>query len=346
MKSMVTKYIKMEEEQESILQKAGEAIQNGELVVFPTETVYGIGANALNQKAVSKIFEAKGRASDNPLIVHISDISMLDNMVSDVGKIERKLMEAFWPGPLTIILKKRKIIPANVSGGLDTIGVRMPDNEIARKLIRYAGVPIAAPSANRSGRPSGTFIQDIRQELEGKVAYILDAGGSAIGIESTVVQVVEEKVHILRPGKITLEQINKQVELVEVDSHVFKPYQGTEKVLSPGMKYRHYAPKAKCVLVYSKDEEKLIDKINELISQNKKVLVLGRTKHLEQYHTDYKLDMGNTLEEIAHNIFRRLREVDEYSMDFVIIEGVEKNDLGLAIMNRLLRACGYRYMEV
>lgn len=346
MTNMVTKYIKIKENYKDILKKIGKEVKNGKLIVFPTETVYGIGANSLNKEAVSKIFDAKGRASDNPLIVHISNINMLENIVYNINDIEKKLINAFWPGPLTIIMKKKDIIPENVSGGLNTIGVRMPDNSIARELIEYAGVPIAAPSANKSGRPSGTLIEDIKQELDGKVDYILDAGNSKIGLESTVVKVIDNTVRILRPGKITFEQLKRVVELVEIDENVLKKYDDNKKVLSPGMKYTHYAPKTKCVLVYSKDSKKLINKINEISSQNKDVLVLGRTNNLDKYNSKYKLDMGNTLEEIAHNIFKKLRQVDEYNASIVIIEGVDNKGLGLAIMNRLLRACGHRYIEV
>ena len=343
---MVTKYIRLNEENVDILKEIGKELKNGKLVVFPTETVYGIGANALNKEAVSNIFIAKGRAADNPLIVHISDLDMLKDIVYEIGEIEKKLIEAFWPGPLTIIMKKKEIIPENVSGGLETVGVRMPDNMIARKLIEYAKVPIAAPSANKSGKPSGTLIKDIIGELNGKAHYIIDEGNTDIGLESTVVQVIDKKVRILRPGKITLEQIKEKVDLVEIDEHVLKPYVGKEKVLSPGMKYTHYAPESKCILVYSKDNKKLINKINELSSHNNEVLVLGMTSNLDSYNARYKLDMGNTLEEIAHNMFKILRQVDKYKADLVIIEGVENKGLGLAIMNRLLRACGYRYIEV
>ena len=343
---MITKKIKLNEKNDKLLKELGDEVKNGKLIVFPTETVYGIGANALDKEAVSKIFKAKGRASDNPLIVHISNLEMLNEIVFEVGDIEKKLIEAFWPGPLTIIMKKRNIIPENVSGGLDTIGVRMPDNIIARRLIEYANVPIAAPSANKSGKPSGTIIDDIIQELNGKVDYIIDSGNSDIGIESTVIQVINNKVRILRPGKITPEQINKYVDSVEIDVHVLNSLTETDNVLSPGMKYTHYAPKTKCVLVYSKDKQKLINKINEISSTNNDVLVLGRTDNLNSYNAKYKLDMGNTLEDIAHNIFKRLRQVDEYNAELVIIEGVESKGLGLAIMNRLIRACGYRYIEV
>ena len=341
----MTQIIKLEEINDDILRKIGIELRNGKLIVFPTETVYGIGANSLDKKAVSNIFKAKGRASDNPLIVHVSGIKMLKDIVYDVGDIEKKLIQAFWPGPLTIIMKKKEVIPDNVSSGLNTIGVRMPDNIIAKKLIEYAKVPIAAPSANKSGKPSGTSTQDIIKELSGKVDYIIDSGNTEIGIESTVIQVIDDKVRILRPGKITKEEIEKYVDVVEIDKHVLNPYEGKEEVLSPGMKYTHYAPETKCILVYSKDNKKLIDKINDMC-KDRNVLVLARTGNLDKFIAKYKLGMGDTLEEIAHNMFNRLRQVDEYKVDLVIIEGVENKNLGLAIMNRFVRACGYRYIEI
>ena len=191
----------------SKLEEAGQVIRNGGLVLFPTETVYGLGANGLNSEAVKNIYVAKGRSSDNPLILHISDIEMLGKIAKDISDVEFKLMNAFWPGPFTIILNKTDVVPSVVAGGLDTVGVRMPNNEIAKNLIKYADVPIAAPSANISGRPSGTNVEDIDQELKDRVDYIIDGGECQIGVESTVVRVIDGIPHILRPGKITAEEI-------------------------------------------------------------------------------------------------------------------------------------------
>lgn len=331
------------------INKIGEAakgIKRGELVLFPTETVYGIGANALDKDAVNKIFKAKGRASDNPLIVHICNLDMLNNLITNIGEIEKKLINKFWPGPLTVIFNRKECIPDNVTAGLETVGIRMPSNEIARKLIELSELPIAAPSANISGKPSGTNIEDIIDELDGKVDYILDAGMVDIGVESTVIRVVENKVHILRPGKITKEDIEKLGIEVIIEKQIMEEYKPDEKVMSPGMKYRHYAPNTKCLLVYSKDNIKLIEKINEEIKLEKNVLVLARTSNLSKYKTENKLDMGDTLEEISKNIFSLLRKVDKYNVDLVIIEGVEKQGLGLAIMNRLIRACEHNYIEI
>ena len=247
------------------IKEAAMYIKEGKIVLFPTETVYGIGANALDEKAVNKIFEAKGRASDNPLIVHIASIDMLNNLVKEIGKIEEKLINNFWPGPLTIIFNRKECVPNNVTAGLETVGIRMPSNKIAKKLIEFANLPIAAPSANISGKPSGTKIEDIIDELDGKVDYILDNGMVDIGVESTVVRVIENKVHILRPGKITVEDIERLGLEVVIEKQIMEECNPNERVMSPGMKYRHYAPNTKCILVYSEDENKMIEEINKQI---------------------------------------------------------------------------------
>lgn len=343
---MKTKYINLKEEyKEEKIKEAAQDILNGELVIFPTETVYGIGANALNDDACKNIFKAKGRAGDNPLIVHVNNVDMIKQLVEEPNEIEKKLIKSFCPGPFTLILKAKNIIPKSVTAGLDTVGIRMPSNKIANKLIEYAGVPIAAPSANVSGRPSGTKIDDILKEFDGKVSTIIDDGMVDIGLESTVVRVIDNKVRILRPGKITRENIEKLGIEVEIDKNILGKYDGKEKVLSPGMKYRHYAPNTKCMMVYSKNEEAMVNKINELI-QDKQALVVCRDKNFDKYNTKNKIKMGNPLEEMAHNIFSILRQVDNYNVDIVIIEGMQKDGLGLALNNRLLRACEYNYLEI
>lgn len=343
---MKSKYINLKEDKDyKQIKQASEAIKQGKLVLFPTETVYGIGANALNEEAVKKIYEAKGRASDNPLIAHISNLDMLKELAKDIGNIEEKLIKAFWPGPLTIIFNKKEIVPNIITAGLETVAIRMPSNDIARKLIEYSETPIAAPSANVSGKPSGTLVEDILQELDGKVEYIIDGGKVDIGLESTVVRVIDGKVHILRPGKITREEIEKLGIEVEIEKQILGEYVEGEKVLSPGIKYKHYSPDTKCVLVYSKDNQKMIDKINEIASKEKSI-ILCKTSNLEKYNNEIKLAMGESLEEICNNIFTLLRKVDKYKADLVIIEGVEKEGLGLAIMNRLLRACAHNYIEL
>lgn len=342
---MKSKYINLKNVNDyTKIKPAGESIKQGKLVLFPTETVYGIGANALDEKAVKNIFIAKGRAQDNPLIVHIANIEMINKLAKNIGEIEQKLMQTFWPGPFTIVLEKKPIIPQIITGGLETVAIRMPSNEIARKLIKYSGCPIAAPSANISGKPSGTLVEDIIDELDGKVDYIIDSGKALIGVESTVVRVVDDTVHILRPGKITPEDIQKLGFKVFIEKQILGECNKNEKVMSPGIKYKHYAPKTKCLLVYSKNEEKLVQKINENI-QGKKAVVICKTQNIAKYNTEYKLDMGKTLEEITNNIFTLLRKADKYDAEIIVVEGVEKEGLGLAIMNRLLRACSHNYIE-
>lgn len=334
----------------SSLETAGKIIENGGLVLFPTETVYGLGANGLDPKAVKKIYVAKGRSSDNPLILHISDIEMLGTIAKDISDIEFKLMNAFWPGPFTIILNKTESVPSVVAGGLDTVGVRMPSNEIARNLIKYSGVPIAAPSANISGRPSGTCVEDIYSELANKVDYIIDGGKCNIGVESTVVRVIDGVPHILRPGKITAEQIKEIAGKVIVDKHILGKLEKDAKIMSPGMKYKHYAPNTKCILVYDDDKSVLRDKIENTISScffnHQKFVLMCLSDNAEYFRVIYgnKLvvfDMGSSLEEMSKNIFTDLRKADSLNVDLIIIQGVSTDGLGLAIMNRLLRACNY-----
>ncbi len=343
------KYIDLKSSNDySDLQEAGQIIRSGGLILFPTETVYGLGANGLDEVAVKKIFEAKGRSSDNPLILHISDKEMLNDIATDISEIEHKLMDAFWPGPFTIILNRKPVVPNIVTASLDTVGIRMPSNEIANKLIAYSGVPIAAPSANISGKPSGTNISDIFDELSDKVDCIIDGGSTDVGLESTVVKVIDGVPTILRPGKITPEDIKIVVGQVKIDKHVFSKLEDGEKVLSPGMKYKHYAPNSKCVLVYSDNNDLLINKVNEISSSYKTPLILSTTENVSKYENKLVIDIGSkyNLDEIAQNIFTDLRKVDKFKPDIVIIEGVKQEGLGLAIMNRLVRACSHNYIEI
>lgn len=338
----MTKYLDLKEEyQKEKLTLAAKEIKEGNLVLFPTETVYGIGANGLDPEAVKKIFKAKGRASDNPLILHVSSIKMVDSIAKDITPLERKLMYSFFPGPLTIILKRKDNVPDIVTASLDTVGIRMPSNKIAHDLIELSSVPIAAPSANISGRPSGTNINDIFEELNNKVNYIIDGGDTDIGLESTVIRVINNTIHILRPGKITKKDLEKYAK-VEIDSHILKDIKENEKVLSPGMKYKHYAPNTKCILVYSDNKDKMINKIKSLEDPN--TIVICNSNNI----TNYKkaISYGSTNEEISHNIFKILREIDKQEASLVIIEGVKEEDLGLAIMNRLIRACSHNYIKI
>ena len=326
-------------------------IKNGELVIFPTETVYGIGANALDSNAVNKIFIAKGRPSDNPLIVHIANKATIDEIAKDITEVEKKLIDSFMPGPFTIILKKKECIPSVVSAGLDTVAVRIPDNIIAKAIITYSGVPIVASSANIFGKPSGTKIEDIRKEIEGKVSAIVDGGESNVGLESTVVKVINEIPVILRPGKITPEQIEKVAGKVIIDSNIFEKPKENTKVESPGMKYKHYAPNTKCKLFYAKDEKDLIFEINKQIRIfDRDVTVLGFEEHKDKINVPneryIEVSKKDNIEEYAKNIYTDLRKADNIKSKIILIEGVEKKGLGIAIMNRLLRTCEYDYKEL
>lgn len=349
----MSKYLDLREELNDLkIKEAAQIIKNGGLVVFPTETVYGIGANGLKAEAVKKIYIAKGRKQDNPLILHISNYKMLSQIAENITEIENRLMEAFWPGPFTLILNRKTCVPDTVTGGLDTVGVRMPSGEIALRLIEEANCPIAAPSANISGRPSGTTIEDIFEELKDKVDCIIDGGKTSVGLESTVVRVIDGVPIILRPGKITPEQIKQVVGVVEIDKHIIEQThikQG-EKVLSPGMKYKHYAPNSDCVLVYSADEEKMVSKIKEIAKSKFNVAIISCQENVEKYMeiTNSVINVGSKkdLNEISKNIFSALRKVDKILPDLVVIEGVKQEGMGLAIMNRLIRACGENYIEL
>jgi len=308
------------------------------LVIFPTETVYGIGANALSEKAVEKIYEVKNRAQNNPLIVHLKDKNEIEKYAFITNDIEKKLIDNFMPGPFTLILKKNNLIPEIVSKGLDTVGIRVPSNAIAEKFLNIVGVPIAAPSANISGKPSGTSVKDIFEEFNGKINYIIDGGDSDVGLESTVVKVIDNVPTILRPGFITYEDIEKLIGACKISPNVLNQNTNIKKVESPGMIYRHYAPKTKCLLVYNENIN-ILKKIIEKNSTNK-TIILG-SENLKDVKCYKYINYGNTLKEISHNIFRLLRKCDKYNADLIIIEGVKSDGLGLAIMNRLIRTANF-----
>lgn len=338
----MAKYLDLRNKYNKIdLTEAAKCIKNGKLVLFPTETVYGIGANGLNSNAVKSIFEAKNRAGDNPLILHVSSIDMVNTIAKDINDLEKQLMNDFFPGPLTIILKRKDIVPNIATANLDTVGVRMPSNKIARDLIELANTPIAAPSANISGKPSGTNVQDIFNELNDKVDYILDGGETKIGLESTVIRVIDNKIHILRPGKITYEDLSKYAEVI-IDEHILGSLKENDKVLSPGMKYKHYAPNTKCVLIYSDNLETLLKEMKKLEKEN--TLIITNDNNLKQFKN--AIGYGKTLDDISHNIFKLLRQIDKYNKELIIIEGVKPEGLGLAIMNRLIRACSRNYIKL
>ena len=325
-------------------------IRNGELVIFPTETVYGIGANALDPLAVGKIFVAKGRPSDNPLIVHLADKRKINEIADDITEVEQELIDNFMPGPFTLILKRKPIVPDIVTAGLDTVAVRIPDNIIAKGIITFSGLPIAAPSANISGKPSGTKIEDIRRELEGKVSAIVDGGETKIGIESTVVKVVDEVPVILRPGKVTPEDIRKVCDKVSIDSKVFQKIGKNDVVESPGMKYRHYAPETKCTMINCENELDQIFYLKKFVKEFQgNVVVIGFKEHEDKLLLDagrfISVGEKDNLDDYAKNIYSALRKADIVRPKIILIEGVKKEGLGFAIMNRLYRTCEFDIFE-
>ena len=322
-------------------------IKNGGLVVFPTETVYGIGADTFNIQAVKNIFVAKGRASDNPLIAHISSVDMLYRLTNKVPDIAKKLMSTFWPGPLTIVFDKVPNVPYEVTGGLETVAVRMPSNNIALSIIAGADTPLVAPSANVSGKPSGTNVDDIYEELKDKVDIIVDGGPTDVGIESTVVKIVDDTVIILRPGKITREDILALNIKCELDSHIFHKVEANEKVASPGMKYKHYAPDAKCIMVEGSSNSK-VNKILELAgNETGSVLIICVEENVAKYSDYQTLVMGKDgdYNSIAKNIFSCLRQANKIAPDLILLEGVERSGIGMSIMNRMIRACAYNVID-
>ena len=324
-------------------------IKDGEIVVFPTETVYGIGANALNVEAVKKSFEAKGRPSDNPLIVHLAEKEKITEIAEDISEIEWKLINAFMPGPFTIILKRKDIIPDIVTAGLDTVAVRIPKNEIAKKIIQNTGLPIAAPSANVSGKPSGTTFNTVRSELEDKASAIIDGGETEIGLESTVVKVIDNIPVILRPGKVTPEDIKNVVGIVKIDNKILEKVDENQIVESPGMKYKHYSPDSKCKLVYFENESEQIEKLNQIIEEySRDVIVLGFEEHKESLNVSENefitIGSKDNLDEMAKKIYEALREADKLKPKLILIEGTKCEGLGIAIMNRLLRTCNYDFI--
>lgn len=341
------------EERREQIKKAAGIIKNGGLVAFPTETVYGLGGNGLNPSSSEKIYEAKGRPSDNPLILHISDLSMLEGLIEGgISEAAKKLAKAYWPGPMTLVFKKAPHIPLETTGGLQTVAVRLPNNEIARELIREANVPIAAPSANTSGRPSPTSAHHVKADLDGRIDMILDGGDVGIGLESTIIDLTEETPIILRPGFITLEMLGDIFSEVRLDSTILM--EKMEKDLrpkAPGMKYKHYAPKGKLV-IYEGEVTKVIEAINEKTELAKKagrltaVLATEETKDL--YVADYVYSLGKRTKakEIAHNLFRVLRELDEVGAEEIFSESFTKEGFYTAIMNRLLKAAGYSIVKL
>lgn len=332
------------------LKEAASIIHNGGLVAFPTETVYGLGANALNEDAVYKIFNAKGRPQDNPLIVHVASMD-IEYLVKEIPEVAKKLMKRFWPGPLTIILNKKSIVPNRTSANLSSIGIRMPNNEIALKLIELSGCPIAAPSANISGRPSPTDVERCIEDLDGKIEYIIGGMQSDVGVESTIVDCTVHPPVVLRPGGITLEMLKEVCNDITIDKAIMGKPNEKLKPKAPGMKYRHYAPKAKLKIIKG-NREKTIEKINEIvqnyIDNQKKVAILSTEELKENFTLGKVISLGSEskLTEVAKNLFESLRICDDANVDLILCQAFTEKGVGLAIMNRLNKAAGFDIIEV
>ncbi len=357
---METIVYKIEETEERIwLKEAGHILAEGGLVGIPTETVYGLAANALDEKAAAKIYAAKGRPSDNPLIVHIAGMDMIHELVSEIPENARKLADAFWPGPLTMILPKSEKVPYGTTGGLDTVAIRMPSHPVAWKLISDSRIPLAAPSANTSGRPSPTRAEHVYEDLSGKIEMILDDGPVGIGIESTIIDLTGEVPMLLRPGYITREMLAEVLGEVTVDPAILDENRDKNfKPKAPGMKYKHYAPKGDLHLVVG-DEEKVVEKICELTNEKTadgfKVGIIATEETKTCYeqklnHPDQVVIMsiGTRKDEdtIAHNLFDLLRRMDAEAVEYIYSESFGDVTRGQAIMNRLLKAAGYQQIRV
>lgn len=333
------------------LQQAAEILRQGGLVASPTETVYGLCANALNEDAVKNIYKAKGRPSDNPLIVHIADLSMLQPLVTEVSPIAKTLMERFWPGPMTLVFKASSIIPKVVTGGLDTVAVRFPSDPTITNLIRTSGLPLAAPSANTSGKPSPTNFSRVYEDLNGKIDCIIQGGDSQFGVESTVIDTTGEIATILRPGGITFEMLEEALGKVMMDPALGHKLKEGEVPKAPGMKYTHYAPNAKVILVRG-EQDKVIEKINELVKTQQalgqKVGVMATDETLSYFKADtvYSVGTENDPRTIAAQLFEVLRKYDDAKMDIVYSLAFKTTGIGQAIMNRLEKSAGYHFIDV
>ncbi len=347
-----TKLLRIDEKNidESLVREAGDVIRAGGLVAFPTETVYGLGGDALNARSSEKIYRAKGRPSDNPLIVHIADMEALPAIVREIPESAARLAECFWPGPLTMILYKSDIVPRETTGGLDTVAVRMPVHPVARELIRAAGGYVAAPSANRSGRPSPTLAKYVIEDLDGRIDLIVDGGDVEIGLESTIVDLTAARPVILRPGYITRRMLEEVLGDVAEDSTMMRDDSG-QAPKAPGMKYRHYAPRGELTIVDG-TEESVIEYINSRIalhrSENKKTGVIGTDASVARYHADVCRSAGDRRDEdtIARELYRILREFDDENVEVIYAESFDTDGIGQAIMNRLLKAAGHRVIHI
>jgi len=334
---------------EKVMEKAGEILKSGGLVAFPTETVYGLGANALDEEAAKKTYDAKGRPSDNPLIVHIADVKALDEIVVSVSDKAKQVIAAFWPGPLTLIFEKKDCVPSGTTGGLQTVAVRMPSNPIAMELIRAGGGYVSAPSANTSGRPSPTTAQHVVDDMDGKIDMIIDGGSVDIGVESTILDLTVEPPMILRPGAVTKEMIEEVIGEISVDKAILSDDSG-EAPKAPGMKYRHYAPKAQLMIIEGEPEEcvKAIRQIAyEQTGLGYKVGIIATNETAKLYSNGLVKTIGtrNNENSIAKNLYHVLREFDEEDVSYIYSESFSTDGIGTAIMNRLDKAAGHHVIQ-
>lgn len=354
MLTMETKVVQIQEAvQEADIEKlkeAGEIIRAGGLVAFPTETVYGLGGDALNCESSKKIYAAKGRPSDNPLIVHITDMDHLSPIVREVNENAKKLAQAFWPGPLTMILPKSDLVPKETTGGLETVAIRMPSHPVAREFIRLAGGYVAAPSANLSGKPSPTRAKYVLQDMNGRIDMIIDGGDGEIGLESTIVDLTAEKPVLLRPGYISHEMLEEVLGKVLIDqASLGIDTKAAPK--APGMKYRHYAPKGELTLVEG-ESEAVVKYINEQTmlhrEKGEKTGVIGTSEVATLYQADSIKIAGSRKDEdaIARQLYNFLREFDDENIEYMYAESFDTNGIGQAIMNRLIKAAGHKIIHV
>ncbi len=330
---------------EADIKKAGEILRNGGLVGIPTETVYGLAADALNPSAVAAIFEAKGRPMDNPLIVHIADIGDIErfSLVSEFPEKARALAEKFWSGPLTMIMPKGKAIPDEVSAGLDTVAIRFPEHKVAQAIIRAAKTPLAAPSANLSGSPSPTTAAHVMNDLNGRIEAVVDGGECRVGLESTVITLAAEKPRLLRPGGITVAQLESVIGEIDIDDAVLHRLKDGEKAASPGMKYKHYAPKARVILVKGED---FCEFVNGRADEETAALCYDEDKERLRVKT-FTLGKNGESETQAHELFNSLREIDESGgIRLVYARCPKPEGVGLAVYNRLIRAAGFEVIDL
>lgn len=327
--------------------KTAEILKKGGLAAIPTETVYGLAADALNGEAVAKIFAAKGRPMDNPLIVHVAEFDDIERfaLVREIPEAARKLAKVFWPGPLTIIMKKGGVIPDEVSAGLDTVAIRLPSHPSARAIIKAADTPLAAPSANLSGSPSPTTAQHVMNDMDGKIDAVFDGGACGVGVESTVITLAEDTPRLLRPGKVTLEELREVLGEVELDSAVLNKLKDGQKAASPGMKYKHYAPKANVILLKCTDDE-FIDYVNRCGGSG--VAALCCDEDVEKLSVKYiSLGKRNDYEAHAQRLFDSLRRIDGYGNIVTVYTRLPSTDgVGLAVYNRLIRAAGFEVIDL